>query len=84
MSAVVTFSGPVYGNFILERGDSVTIGRSLNSELSVDDLRVSRRHCTIAHTEQGLTASDLTSANGTFLNGKRIKRAVLRSATLAQ
>ena len=84
MSAVVTFSGPVYGNFILERGDSVTIGRSLNCELSVDDLRVSRRHCTIAHTEQGLTASDLTSANGTFLNGKRIKRAVLRSGDLLQ
>jgi serine/threonine protein kinase len=84
MSAVVTFSGPVYGNFILERGDAVVIGRSLNADLSIDDLRVSRRHCRIEHTEQGLTAKDLTSANGTFLNGKRIKRVLLRSGDLLQ
>jgi len=79
MSAVVTFSGPVYGNFILERTEALSIGRSLQCDLSVDDLRVSRRHVVVRHGERGLTVEDLQSANGTFLNGKRIQKAMLRS-----
>ncbi|HBP20441.1 MAG TPA: hypothetical protein DEA08_21950 [Planctomycetes bacterium] len=78
MAAVVTLSGSVYGNFILEKGDSVTLGRSLQTDLSVDDLRVSRRHCKIEHGRFGVVLVDLRSANGTFLNGQRINSCVLR------
>ncbi|MGE0709900.1 MAG: protein kinase [Planctomycetota bacterium] len=78
MAAVVTLSGTVYGNFILEKGDTVTLGRSLQTDLSVDDLRVSRRHCRLEHGRYGVVLVDLQSANGTFLNGKRINTAVLR------
>jgi serine/threonine protein kinase len=78
MAAVVTLSGTVYGNFLIERGDSVTLGRSLQADLSLDDLRVSRRHCKIEHGRYGVVLADLRSANGTFLNGKRVDSAVLR------
>lgn len=79
MTAVVTLSGSAYGNFILEPGDGFCIGRSLQSDLSVDDLRVSRRHCRIVSEPHGVTVTDLQSANGTFLNGQRINKALLRS-----
>ncbi len=78
MAAVVTLAGTAYANFILERGDSVTIGRSLQADLSVDDLRVSRRHCSIEHGPHGLTLKNLRSANGTYVNGQRVETALLR------
>lgn len=79
MAAVVTLAGTVYGNFILERGDEFSIGRSLQADLSVDDLRVSRRHCAIKHTPHGLALENLRSANGTYVNGQRVETALLRA-----
>ncbi|MBL4848944.1 MAG: protein kinase [Planctomycetes bacterium] len=76
--AVVTLAGAVYGNFILERGDAFSIGRSLQADLSVDDLRVSRRHCTVENCSYGIVLKNLRSANGTFVNGQRIEAAILR------
>ncbi|MCO5165021.1 MAG: protein kinase [Planctomycetes bacterium] len=78
MSAVVTLEGPVSGTFVLARGEGVVIGRSLTVDLPVDDLRVSRRHCRIEHGEKGVTALDLRSANGTYVNGQRVTKALLR------
>jgi serine/threonine protein kinase len=84
MTAVVTLTGTAYGNFILEKGDSFVIGRSLQTEMSLDDLRVSRRHTRIAHEDHGVTATDLRSANGTYLNGQRIQRVLLRQGDRLQ
>src|SRR6186997_2901448 len=36
---------------------------------------VSRRHCTIACTDEGLRVSDLDSANGTFINEQPVQEA---------
>lgn len=84
MSAVVTLEGPVGGTFVLARGEGLVIGRSLQVDLSVDDLRVSRRHCRIEHGEKGVTALDLRSANGTYVNGQRVTRALLRPGDALQ
>jgi serine/threonine protein kinase/DNA-directed RNA polymerase subunit RPC12/RpoP len=46
--------------------------------MSLDDLRCSRRHTRITHEDHGVTATDLRSANGTYLNGHRIQRVLLR------
>ena len=78
MSAVVTLAGPVNGSFVLKKGEGIVLGRSLQVDVSVDDLRVSRRHCRIEHGEKGLTVLDLRSANGTYVNGQRINKAILR------
>jgi serine/threonine protein kinase len=84
MSAVLTLDGPVGGTFVLARGEGLVIGRSLQVDLSVDDLRVSRRHCRIEHGEKGITALDLRSANGTYVNGQRITKAALRPGDTLQ
>ncbi len=55
---------------------AVRIGRALENDLSLDDLRVSRLHAEVATRQDGsLEVRDLGSSNGTFLNGRRIKGA---------
>lgn len=49
----------------------VTIGRDPACDLVLVDPRVSRRHCTIEVTNDGLAFRDLGSSNGTALNGAR-------------
>lgn len=55
----------------------VKLGRSRESLLHIDDLRVSRWHATIEITEDGCFLVDNNSTNGTWLNGERIERARL-------
>lgn len=55
--------------------DIVTIGREHDNSVVVDDLLVSRHHATIEHSRAGAAIlTDLDSANGTFVNGKRTDR----------
>ena len=53
-------------------GAGVTIGRGSEVDVSVNHASVSRRHCTIQLEASGLTVHDLSSANGTSINGNRI------------
>jgi ABC-type multidrug transport system ATPase subunit len=54
------------------------IGRDPESDVVVEDLLVSRRHAEIRSLGDGrYEAIDLGSHNGTFVNGRRIDRAVL-------
>ncbi|MBI3724327.1 protein kinase [bacterium] len=78
MGAVVQITGDSKAKFALEVGQGVTLGRSLDVEVSIDDLRVSRRHAQLALGDRGLFVSDLQSANVTFLNGRRIMKALVR------
>ncbi len=48
---------------------AITIGRSQEADLVLDDGEVSRRHATVAPASDGsAVVEDLGSANGTFLN----------------
>lgn len=58
-------------------GRSVTIGRGADNDLVLDDPRVSRRHARIQAREGRLVVTDLASANGVWLGGKRVTEAVL-------
>lgn len=55
--------------------DSLTIGRSRENSIVLNDMLVSRRHVRISADEQGLLIEDLGSRNGTFVNGERVDRA---------
>ncbi|SMF31767.1 FOG: FHA domain [Alteromonadaceae bacterium Bs31] len=57
---------------------SMTIGRSKECEISLGVTHLSRVHAQISVTQRGLELKDLSSANGTFVNGQRIERAVLK------
>ena len=54
------------------------LGRHPDSEISLDDITVSRRHAEIERTTDGYVASDAGSLNGTYVNQERIDTMVLR------
>ena len=51
---------------------AIILGRSEKCNVYIADPRASRRHAQIAWDGETATLSDLDSANGTFLNGRRI------------
>ena len=66
--------------FRLLPGSIRTVGRATGADFIVDAPLVSRVHCRLTVAPDGiLEVRDLESTNGTFVNGKRIERARLRS-----
>jgi pSer/pThr/pTyr-binding forkhead associated (FHA) protein len=65
-------------SFRLLPGQPRTMGRATRSDFIVDAPLVSRCHCRLEPTDDGqLHVEDLESTNGTFVNGRRVERAVL-------
>ncbi|MCX7919579.1 MAG: FHA domain-containing protein [bacterium] len=56
----------------------ISIGRAIDNEVVIDNLAVSRRHCQITKEEGKFIITDLKSANGTFVNGERVNRRILK------
>jgi tetratricopeptide (TPR) repeat protein len=57
---------------------TVTLGRGLESDIRLKDIKASRRHCQIVRTAQGYQILDLSSGNGTFVNGTQVKQHLLK------
>jgi serine protease Do len=73
--ALVVQSGPRAGERIAVSGQ-MTLGRG-DVEVKLDDAEVSRRHASVAPVDAGVVLTDLESANGIAVNGRRIDRPVL-------
>ncbi len=56
----------------------VTIGRSLDNEIILDDKRVSRQHAQLRRRYDQYVLYDLDSTGGTTVNGLRVREAVLQ------
>lgn len=56
----------------------LNIGRTSDNEIVVNDPMASRRHARLVPDREGLALEDLNSANGTFVNGRREQRTILR------
>jgi ABC transport system ATP-binding/permease protein len=56
---------------------AITIGRAPENTLVLEDLLVSRRHAVLRRSNSQWELVDLGSANGTYVNGARINRAVI-------
>ncbi|HSZ13969.1 MAG TPA: FHA domain-containing protein [Solirubrobacteraceae bacterium] len=54
------------------------IGRGLTAGLRLDDASVSRRHAILVPRPTGARILDDRSANGTFVNGRRVQQLELR------
>lgn len=64
--------------------EPVRIGRTQECELWLSDDGVSRKHATIKKEQDGYVIEDTQSANGTFVAGQRVERALLRDGDLIQ
>jgi serine/threonine protein kinase len=54
------------------KGDQLTIGRSPDCQIPIEDMNVSRQHAELLLTAQGYKIQDLHSKNGTFVNRKQV------------
>jgi pSer/pThr/pTyr-binding forkhead associated (FHA) protein len=72
-----------YGKLIVDQDDGpnqefllnkpiVTLGRSTTNDIILPEGRVSRNHAQLQHTPNGMVLTDLNSANGVWVNGRRI------------
>jgi len=64
--------------------DSMSIGRSPNQDIVLSDPCVSRHHAVIVRDGDTYTVLDQNSTHGTFLNAKRVERAVLHFEDVLQ
>ena len=53
------------------------LGRGFSADLRLEDQSVSRRHAVIVDGEDGVRILDDRSANGTFVNDRRVTEAAL-------
>lgn len=59
-------------------GSIKTVGRAQRADFIVDAALVSRLHCRLTAGATELEVVDLESTNGTFVNGERAARAILK------
>jgi pSer/pThr/pTyr-binding forkhead associated (FHA) protein len=69
---LVVQKGPALTRAIRLAAGETIVGRSRDCDLCIPSSDISRRHCLIALVNGQVTVEDLSSANGTFLNGVRI------------
>lgn len=74
MPTLLVVQGPDAGRrFRPNEGQPLILGRS-GREIPLTDYTVSRRHAELRPEGRGWVLEDLRSANGTYLNGKRLER----------
>ena len=64
--------------FRITPGNIKTVGRAKRADFVVDAALVSRLHCRLAAGAGEIEAVDLESTNGTYVNGERVARAMLK------
>ena len=67
-----TGAGRAGESFSLD-GENVTIGRSPDADVFLDDVTVSRNHALLVKRRDGLYIDDLGSLNGTYVNRRRVE-----------
>jgi hypothetical protein len=66
------------------QGRIAVVGRDPTCDLVLHDVKCSRRHAVVEAGPEGLTIRDTGSANGVFLNERKIERASLKTGDLVR
>jgi len=74
---VLSLNGAVQGEFQLKQ-ERMTIGRKPDNDIQIDNLAVSGKHALVITILDDSFLEDLGSTNGTYVNGKLIKKHALR------
>src|SRR6185295_3599173 len=63
---------------LLPAGRETVVGRDADCDVVLDDDRVSRRHAILVSDGTGWSITDLTSKNGTLIDGMPVKTGLLK------
>jgi class 3 adenylate cyclase len=76
VATLLITSGPLEGRRLtLDPGSELVVGRE-ESDLTIQDPQISRRHAAIRSDQGALEIRDLGSLNGTWVNGERIAETI--------
>ncbi len=78
---VLSLNGKLIGEFPLNK-ERITIGRAADNDIQIDNLAVSGHHALVLTILNDSFLEDLDSTNGTFVNGKPIKKYALRDGDI--
>ena len=74
MFRIIIETGDLKGRvFELQNKKPLYMGRAVDSDIRIDEEKVSRKHCVITLSNQRIILRDLDSTNGTYVNGFAIK-----------
>lgn len=79
---VLEVAGEPVATPIVATGPRVTVGTHASNDLALEDRLISRFHCEITATPEGVRLHDLGSSNGSLLDGVRVADAWARDASL--
>jgi len=77
-AALMVRSGPQAGQRFPLQESSTRLGRHPDSDISLDDISVSRRHAEIRRDTDEYVLRDVGSLNGTYVNQRRVDSVVLQ------
>lgn len=81
---LIIISGQHVGKCYHLDADELVAGRSPDSSIWIEDNAISRKHFRIRREGQVFLIEDLNSTNGTYLNNRRIKSAVIKAGDKIQ
>ena len=76
---LIGLTGPYRGNSYEFRGSEFLVGRIPNCDLVLVENTISAQHSKIVKTGDRYEIQDLRSTNGTFVNGVKVDRKILRT-----
>ncbi len=79
---MLKFKNNTLGDFALLKGRSLTIGRSKNNDVVVENLAVSGHHAKIDSVGEGFVLIDLQSKNGSFVNEQMVNSHWLKNGDI--
>ncbi len=81
---LVIFIGKDKGKRHKLKPGTLTIGRSPQADIGIDDDRISRIHCEIKWSDGTFTIKDMGSKNGTYVDSSKISKTTLSPGVLLQ
>lgn len=75
---VLMFKDTILNAFPLDEGKGLTIGRHPENDIVIQNVAVSGHHARIDRRGGQIQLIDLKSRNGTFLNGKAVRKGMLK------
>ena len=81
-ASLIVLHGPDEGRIFQVNGDAVDVGRDTSCRIRLSDSQISRRHIELLHDKNGLTLHDLSSRNGTSVNGRPVNKIILNDGDL--